>query len=249
MRNRWFIGLKEKGLDVFDMHGLTLNRAAEGFYWADPFLAEEDGKRFIFMEEYDYTKGYLVCAELDGLEVRNVKKILDLSTHCSFPSVTKIGDEWYMTPENVLSGELWVYRAKKFPYEWERFSLVAKGRYDDPILRWEGGFIIETSTDGDKRRIFRNTDSIGMKGEWNLVWSADEMYSRRAGHDFVHPTLGTISPMQDSVPIYGWAIVFKNHARQTVHWIEPDWMPHLTGTHTFSTSEHLVAVDARVRVK
>lgn len=241
MKNKWFIGIKKHGEDLLDISNLTILESPPGHYYADPFLAEEGDKTYLFFEDYDYKKGVLAVGELEGLKLKNVHMILDQPWHTSFPSVVKIEDKWYMTPECVLSGELWVYKALRFPDVWIRFgNPVALGRFDDPVLRQtKDGYEIWTSEDGDKVRVFRSTSLVGA---WNLIKTKDEAFARSAGH-----FIGDIRPTQDSVPVYGRAIKFKRDDK-VIGGIEPDWMEGLTGCHSFSVSSKYIAIDGRIKL-
>lgn len=237
MKNLWFIGIKERGAALMDTSGFTVIEAPEGHYYADPFLAEEDGKTYVFYEDYDYEKGRIAVAEVDGLELKNHRIILDELKHISFPSVFKYGGEWYMVPERVLAGELWVYKAVEFPDVWEPLKKVAEGRYDDPVFKeTEDGIEIWCSTDGDKLRIFR---APSMDGDWSLIFSDDAPFARSAGN-----FIGNVRVAQDSVPVYGRAIKFINNGEMLT--IEPDWYPQLTGTHTFNVTDKYVVIDGRI---
>lgn len=240
MANKWFIGIKKRGENLYDLSNLKILESPEGVYWADPFLAEHERKSYLFFEWYDYEKGRLAVAEInEDLGIEKVRPIISETEHMSFPSVTQIHGEWYMTPERVLAGELLVYRALHFPDVWAVHSRVAVGRYDDPIMRKNGEWFEIWTTDDNKLRVFRTKDF----GRWELFRSEDKPYQRSAGH-----FLGDLRPTQDSVPIYGRAIKFLDPEGKIKHQIEPDWMPGLTGTHTFSVSSKHVAIDGRVRI-
>lgn len=238
--NKWFIGIKKRTEDIFDVSDMTILESPIGHYWADPFLADEDGITYLFFEDYNYDKGVIAVGELHGLEIRNIRTVIDEPKHLSFPSVFKDGGDWYMTPERCLSGELSIYKATAFPDVWEPIVTVSRGRYDDPILRKkENGYQIWTVEDGDKVRVF---ESKTIDGEWRLIKSNDEQYARPAGH-----FIGDIRPVQDSVPTYGRALKFKR-GDAIIKEIEPDWIPNLTGTHTFNISEKYVCIDGRIKL-
>ena len=55
MKNQWFISIKKNDGDIFDISGLKHNYPPKGFYWADPFLWQHNGKDYVFYEYYDYT--------------------------------------------------------------------------------------------------------------------------------------------------------------------------------------------------
>lgn len=238
MKNKWFIALKKRGSDMTDLSDLTIVPSPEGCYFADPFLAEENGKTYLFYEDYDYEKGRIAVAEVEGLEVKNHRVIIDEPYHMSFPSVVKFKGEWYMTPERCLAGELLVYKAVSFPDVWEPVASVSTGRFDDPVMREKDGALeIWCSTDGDNLRVFRS-DSI--EGPWGLIFAQEQPFARAAGH-----FIGPMRIAQDSVPTYGRAIKFLEQGK-VIYTIEPDWYPQLTGTHTFNVSEKYVVLDGRI---
>ena len=238
--NRWFIAIKERGENIKDLTGLTILNAPEGHYWADPFLAEDGNKTYLFFEDYDYKKGRLAVGELDGLQLKNVRTILDEPHHMSFPSVFQDGEDWYMTPECVLSGELRIFKAIEFPDYWDEYKLVARGRFDDPVLyKIKNGYQIWTNEDGDKSRVF---EARTLDGDWNLIKAEDEQYSRSAGH-----FIGNTRVAQDSLPVYGHGIVFKE-GKSVKSRIEPTWYPDLTGTHTYNVSSKYCVIDGRIKL-
>lgn len=250
MANKWFIGIGRRGDDIFDLTNLGTIEAGEGRYWADPFLAEHEGREWLFFEDYDYNKGRLACMEIKDVynhgqfmgvvpDLNTFSVVLEEEHHVSFPSVTKIDGEWYMTPERVIAGELLVYRALVFPDVWTVHSRVAMGRYDDPIMRKNGEYLEIWTTDDNKLRVFRSSDMQ----RWDVVHSEDKPYMRSAGH-----FIGELRPTQDSVPIYGRAIKFIDPEGKIKHQIEPDWAPNLTGTHTFNVSSKHVVIDGRIRI-
>ena len=238
--NQWFVGIKYRGEDIYDLSDLRICKASKGFYWADPFLAHHDGKDYLFMEEYDYKKGYLVVGELDGLVLKRIRIILDEPQHISFPSVNKIGEEWYMAPERCLAGELWIYKATKFPDEWTQVSLVAKGRFDDPIIKEVPGGVQVWATQDNTLVVFENM--LSLQNEWRVIRREDKPFMRNAGN-----FIGDLRPTQDSVPVYGRAIKIMDGDKPTRS-IEPTWYDGLTGTHTFNVSSKYVVTDGRIKL-
>lgn len=244
--NRWFIAIRKKTQQSFDLSKLTILNAPEGRYWADPFLAEDGDKTYLFFEDYDYVKGKLSVGEIvekDGdIGITNVRTVLEKPYHMSFPSVINIEGEWFMTPEQVLSGRLEIYKAIQFPDVWEDICTVARGRYDDPIMRKvHGSFEVWASEDGDKLRVFV---SDTLTDEWRLKTARDLEHTRNAGHFFE-----SYRPVQESLPVYGRSIKFRrsDHSLSPVN-IEPTWYNGLTGTHTFNVSSKYVVIDGRINL-
>lgn len=239
MRNKWFIALKYRGEDIYDFSDLTILESPPNIYWADPFLAEHEGKTYCFFEQYDYEKGCIAVGELDGLEIKNVKKILDEPWHMSFPSVVQEGENYYMTPERCLAGSLWIYKCERFPDVWNMHHHVANGRYDDPILRKVSNGWQIWATEDNKLVVF---EAQTLRGEWRVIKREDKPFMRNAGH-----FIGDLRPTQDCIPVYGRAMKILDGDR-IVREIEPDWMPNLTGTHTLNVTEKYVVVDGRIKL-
>lgn len=230
--NKWFIAIKQRGEDIYNLDNLTIIESPPDHYWADPFLADS----YLFFEDYDYNKGIISVGEIDGVTIKNVRPVLEEPNHLSFPSVLFDGG-WYMTPERHHARMLRVYRATSFPDRWEPLVDVARGPFDDPLLRkTEGGFEI-WATQEDVLYVFR---AERIEGPWNQVRKHDAPFQRAAGN-----FIGDIRPTQDTVPIYGRAIKFLR-GDEVVRTIGPTWYPNLTGTHTFNVSETHVVIDGRI---
>ena len=67
---------------------------------ADPMLAEEGGRTWLFYEAVKGEKGRIEVVEiLEDCQVSEPKVILEDSCHYSYPFVFKTGNKWYMIPE------------------------------------------------------------------------------------------------------------------------------------------------------
>ncbi|MFC5624623.1 glucosamine inositolphosphorylceramide transferase family protein [Algoriphagus winogradskyi] len=101
----------------------------EGEFWADPFLFEKEGKKYLFFERYKFDKG-IACISVGQLEngkVTDVQDVIDDGTHMSYPNVFEDQGEIYMIPETCAKKRLEVYRATDFPYKWELYSTAFEG--------------------------------------------------------------------------------------------------------------------------
>ncbi len=98
-------------------------------FWADPFLIQHDNKKYLFFENYSYKNniGRISCGIMDNHTVSQVRDILTLPYHLSYPFITKIDDDIFLMPETAQNNRLEVYRAKKFPDEWELFTTAFEG--------------------------------------------------------------------------------------------------------------------------
>ena len=83
-------------------------------WFADPFILEvRDKKIFVLVEEYEYNKKKgrlcIITVSKDNYKLLNVKSILELDTHLSYPSVYKIENKIYICPENNEGGSVKAY--------------------------------------------------------------------------------------------------------------------------------------------
>lgn len=239
-KNKWFVAIKERGENLFDLSGLKIIEPAPGTYHADPFLF----RNLIFFELYDYEKGLIACMEKDG---KNIRTVLDRPYHLSFPFIIEENGEIYMIPENHHAIEL--YRCVKFPDQWELAMTIAEGAFADTTILKTPKELLLFTTEGDNNlRIFR---SQFITGPWEKIYSEAHMYSRGAGNIFELD--GKIMrPTQDG-EIYGKQIYIKEiglgpYREKLEDTIYPTWAPNLTGTHTFNFDETHVVIDGRIKL-
>jgi hypothetical protein len=112
-------------------------------FHADPFVAERDGRAWLFAEAYPYAtgKGVIVCAELDGDGVPGpFRTVLERPWHLSYPFVFDHGGETYLAPEGSTHGGVEIYCAAAFPWEWtlEHHLLPEWPLVDSTFLEHEG---------------------------------------------------------------------------------------------------------------
>ncbi len=191
-----------------------------GRFYADPFLFQREGRRYVFFEDYDASSGR---AEIRYLEIdehgrhRSPRLALRQDCHLSYPFVFAEGDDVYMLPETAGHRTVELYRAARFPDEWtlERVLLSDVTATDATLLRHEGRWwlFVALATDGgrpvDELCLF-SSDSL--EGEWephplNPVVS-DVRSARPAGRIFSREGQ-LIRPAQDCSEAYGGRLVFN----------------------------------------
>lgn len=99
-------------------------------WYADPFLFEWEGKRYLFAERMNKWRlvGSIAVCEIkkDG----GVTKFRDVITepfHLSFPNIFEHNGLIYMIPESGWNKDIRLYRAVDFPYKWEFVKSLVKG--------------------------------------------------------------------------------------------------------------------------
>jgi hypothetical protein len=94
-----------------------------GTFVADPFVVTREGRRVLFVEQYDESRGRGIIEALelgDNGAVIERRDALELATHLSYPYPVEIDGELYLVPENAAGGEAALYRCVAFPWRWER---------------------------------------------------------------------------------------------------------------------------------
>jgi hypothetical protein len=123
----WNVGFVDGGaarlLSAEPLNVQWLPRPAPLTFIADPFVAERDGVRALFVETFDYHHGRGTIDALvldDDDRVVRRRRIIDLATHLSYPYPVEIDGEMYLVPENYEANEVALYRCVEFPDRWER---------------------------------------------------------------------------------------------------------------------------------
>jgi len=238
-------------------------------YWADPFPVFQDGRYWIFLEEYllPAAKGYISAFAMD----RNGKyeepiKVLERPYHLSYPFIFRYQGGCYMIPETKQNGSVELYECVSFPDQWKlRRTLLNDVEAVDPTLFtyqgkwWMFANMVEnkgaTST-WDELFVFHADDPVD--GDWkpharNPIVS-DVRRARPAGRLFVHNGI-IYRPGQDCSRCYGYGIRLhevltlteEEYREKEACAIEPLWAPDLLGVHTLNFEQELSVADALTR--
>jgi hypothetical protein len=232
--------------------------APRGSQLADPFVVEDKGRNWLFVEEIPAAsvKGHLSVIELgsDGAFSKPVP-VLEKPYHLSYPFVFRDQGEFFMLPETSGNCTIELYRATKFPFEWTLHKVLFSNvrAVDTTPLFLDGIWYLFTTSARHGHETFLFW-SKALDGEWhyhprNPICS-DVRRARGAGPVFrSHGTL--IRPAQDCSVRYGYAIALNrvlkisptDYAEELVEVIYPQWRPGLLGTHTLSSNEAFEAID------
>jgi len=254
-QNKWFISIKRRGRDIFDLSGLKRWKTPNANYEADPFLIKEGGKNYLFYEDYDRRKGVISYSTIEGLKVSPPTIVLETHYHLSYPQVFKEGNDFYLIPESGTERNIQLFRAVRFPDKWEPVKIIwDDGVYaDSNVFKYKDKWWLFTvGGSGDNNLLILESNSL--LGNWKEHVRSRIPHSRGAGNIFEYQGK-LIRPVQDSSKIYGGAIIFKEitlpgYTEKIIRRIEPNWYNglNLIGTHTFNFNEDYVIIDGKIKI-
>jgi hypothetical protein len=260
---QWFLAYKEiKG----DKEDYTVIKPPLDRFYADPFIIKKDNRTFIFFEEYIYSKGKGDISVLEIDPKTNTCStpitVLDKSYHLSYPFLYEWEDEIYMIPETSGNKTIELYKATKFPYEWELVKVLIDdiNAVDATIMHHNNKFwmftnvFVDGSSSLDELHIFHSENLLG---EWkshrmNPVIS-NASSARPAGKIFSNDGK-LIRPSQDCSFSYGYSVKFNEvvqlteeaYSEKHISEMDPSWLKNNKGTHTYNFNEDYEVIDGRM---
>jgi hypothetical protein len=260
---QWFIAYRRGSAPA------ALIMPPAGRFYADPFLIERDGRRYVFFEDFDWSseRAVIQYVEIDEDGRHHPPQLaLRQDCHLSYPFVFTDGDDVYMLPETAERRTVELYRATRFPDEWtlERVLLRDVTATDATLLRHDGrwwlfaGVVVDGNRPIDELCVF-SSDSL--HGEWephplNPVVS-DVRSARPAGRIFARNG-HLIRPGQDCSETYGGRLVFNRidllspteYREEPIGVIEPTVETGNLGTHSYDSDGTYEVLDGfRLRPK
>jgi hypothetical protein len=240
--------------------------APRGHFYADPFLISRGDSTYLFFEDYDYAlrRAVISCASVSPAGVVGpALVVLTAAHHLSYPYLLTQGDDVFMIPEAAASGGVQLYRADPFPGSWTHVRTLYEGAYPVDTSAWYDAerwwFFTTLREPRSKAQALYLFHSQDLTGPWQLhpesPISVDVRRDRGAGAIFTDGGR-LIRPSQDGSRDYGssWSLNEIEELTTTAYrerpmaTVMPDWAPGMTGTHTYSRSPGLEAVDAKVLV-
>jgi hypothetical protein len=169
---------------------------ADPFWIRDPH-AGAPGRWYMFFEVMNWKEnvGQIGLATSgDGLRWRYEQIVLSESFHLSYPHVFTAADGVYMMPESFQDNSVRLYRARRFPHDWEHVATILSGGYyaDASPFRHGDLWWLFTETGKDSDDTLRLFYADHLYGPWrehpkSPVVRGDASISRPAGRVLVRP--------------------------------------------------------------
>ena len=267
--NQWAIYYSRDTSMKYNFDSFQCIEPPKDRFWADPFYYKYGEQEFLFVEElfFNKNKGHLSVIELykDGSYSEPVK-ILDKAYHLSYPFLIEEDGAIYMIPESKEAGNIQLYKAASFPYEWEfQKNIMEQIKAVDATVHKQDGYYWLYANLSKTKNYPVNDDlylfyakEIG--GPWTshprnpIVQNCST--SRPAGRLF---KLGNelYRPSQDGSYIYGRALninkvetlTIEEYKETRVKHLEPNLEKGIVRNHTFNLYENFVLIDAMKKVK
>ena len=236
----------------------------QGGLWADPFITHFEEKYHLFFEDAISDKENadisVMTIEEDGT-LSDPKPCLIRPYHLSYPFVFFWEGEHYMIPESKSNNAIELYKAKKFPDQWEFHSNLMKDveAVDTTLLFHNNKWWLFANFKPKKWISINNELSIfyadsPLSKDWtphpmNPVVS-DVRSARPAGRIYEQDGK-LIRPSQDSSVRYGYGLRLNeivtlsetSYQEREIDFIEPKWEKMLRGTHTLAHAKNLTVID------
>jgi hypothetical protein len=266
--DHWRVGIRaarpfspeaSQGIDGY--HGLEDDGRR---YYADPFLWTEDGRDYLFVEEYplETRRGIIAYTELDahGRPCFAPKPVIERATHLSYPFLFRHDGTLYMAPENATGGDLPLYRARRFPDLWEELPPLVPGQalHDATLFEHEGRWWILANhashgrTNWDCLVIFHGASPLGPFEPHALNPVLVDARDTRSGGPVIPLDGKLYRPVQNCLEGYGKFIRFfeitaltpQTFEQRPAGEIAQSCHGAMSGVHTYGRSAKFEVIDA-----
>lgn len=274
-RAHWNIGIVDSPIESFleieKPKVKWLEGASSRGFRADPFGILHKGKLCILFENYEYEKKK---GEIWAKVGERSEKVMELPVHASYPFLIQEDNEFssktpseertscvgeiYCVPETNAANEVAIYKAKDFPWKWEKIAVLFEAAASDATFFKHNGlwFCFYTLADAPHSKLYLRY-AKNLFGEWkehpkNPV-KEDIGSSRPAGTIFTHEEK-IYRPAQDCSKTYGGSVTIceikklneREFEEEEVKRIEPySDRDYKYGLHTLSSVNGMTLIDGK----
>jgi hypothetical protein len=234
-------------------------------FWADPFIVQESGNYFIFVEElfYKKRKGQISVIEMDSQgNHRESIPILEKNFHLSYPCVFQTNGSYFMVPESGANKTIDLYECEIFPAKWNFKMTLMEGVsavdttmffYNDKWWLFTG--LRENAGGYTDVELFLFYSDTLFTNKWNShplnPVVSDVTNARPAGQIYTQ-NKKLYRPSQDSTQYYGNKFSINeilclnetDYKEKKITTVGPDWDNKVQATHTYNRVGKLSIIDA-----
>ena len=269
--DQWNIGIVDQPITVFLTPGVKppvkwWPAPDRNTFYADPFAVRTEKNIHVLFEEFDYkrAKGHIASGSIQGEGHPEPKSVLNAPFHMSYPFLFEYEKDIYCIPETREAGEVSLYKALKFPDQWEKQTTLI-GNFtgvDSTVFKYENAWwlMAAESHDGSSFHKLIVYYAENLMGPWvphraNPV-KVDIGSARPAGTPFIHEGV-LYRPAQDCSGIYGGRIILNRVIKLTPAEFEEEKVveiepytdgPYPDGIHTISGVGDMTLVDGVKKV-
>jgi hypothetical protein len=258
---RWSIALHSAATDSIPRFGWQWISGFSGHQAADPFLIQSQDRFWLFFEDMLPESGHGRLAVMPAFAEHHSEPavILEKPYHLSYPCVFEHAGDWWMIPESAANATVDLYRARSFPYEWERVTTLIRGpRLADttPFFHQDRWYFFTTAVLPGRALVSLLFVAETLEARWRLhpasPLTGDSAIARSAG-PITRWKGRLIRPVQDCLVRYGYSIKLREittlspvaFEERPTEEILPSWQPGIRATHTFCPAAGALAMDAR----
>lgn len=256
----WKLGFIENPIHEvikgMDFHITYVKFPFKGRWYADPFILDYNDEEIVLLvEDFSDTdqKGKISKLVIDRktMVLKDVKIILELDTHLSFPIIIRKGDKIYIYPENSAAHTLDLYEYDRETDECIKIRHLVSESLADAVISDAMGqkMLFATKDNGNVLDIYQYDEAKeGFVFSSNVVF--DENIARNAG-DYFECEGQLYRAAQECNFTYGHALSIQRITKEgdsinmeEVRRIMPP--KHAIGIHTFNVYKDLTVVDTKV---
>jgi len=114
---------------TMDLSRSVIIKNPPGRYLADPFLFFHKGRHYCFVEDFDIRthRGRISVLEISPNACTGPSVAIQEEFHMSYPFIFKDGNSIYMCPETHQAREIRLYKCLVFPHSWALAEVLIRG--------------------------------------------------------------------------------------------------------------------------
>ncbi len=261
--HRWNLGFVENSIgEILRGDDLTIKYVKypfKGRWYADPFILDyDDEKIFLLVEDYSDSNKKGIISKLvidrDTMKLMDVKIILELETHLSFPAILRKDGKIFIYPENSSGKGLALYEYDTNTDSCNEVRVISANPFTDAIITtyWGKQQLFSTRGEGANKNVLEVFDYHEEDDNWVKTEQVvfNENIARNAG-DFFEYHGCIYRAAQECDFTYGHALSIQQITNEEgkVRMQEIRRIPApdgALGIHTFNVYHDLVVVDTKV---